>query len=93
MKTETLTRILTRLDSIGRFCGYVAMAMIVLMIGCMIWEVVARKAFNAPTMWATTTSYMFNGTIFLICAAYTLRAAGSGVSGAAAPGYRTARQR
>jgi TRAP-type mannitol/chloroaromatic compound transport system permease small subunit len=74
VKTETLTRILTRLDSIGRFCGYVAMAMIVLMIGCMIWEVVARKGFNAPTMWATTTSYMFNGTIFLIGAAYTLRA-------------------
>jgi TRAP-type mannitol/chloroaromatic compound transport system permease small subunit len=72
--TETLTRWLNRLDGIGRICGYIAMAMIVLMIGCMIWEVVARKAFNAPTMWATTTSYMFNGTIFLIGAAYTLRA-------------------
>lgn len=50
------------------------MAMVILMIGCMIWEVVARKMFNAPTMWATTTSYMFNGTIFLIGAAYTLKA-------------------
>ena len=74
MNTETLVRVLKRLDAVGRACGYVAMAMILLMIGCMIWEVVARKGFGAPTMWATTTSYMFNGTIFLIGAAFTLQA-------------------
>lgn len=71
---EALTRLLGRLDAVGRILGYVAMAMVVLMIGAMVWEVVARKLFNAPTIWATTASYMFSGTIFLIGAAYTLRA-------------------
>ncbi|MEQ9643502.1 MAG: TRAP transporter small permease subunit [Alphaproteobacteria bacterium] len=67
-------RVLPALDRVGGVFGHVAMAMIVLLIVAMIYEVVARKVFNAPTMWAITVSYMFNGTLFLIGAAFTLHA-------------------
>ncbi len=66
-------RILPALDRVGSVFGHVAMAMIILLIVAMIYEVIARKLFNAPTMWAITVSYMFNGTLFLIGAAFTLR--------------------
>ena len=66
-------RVLPALDRVGSAFGHVAMAMIVFLIVAMMYEVVARKLFNAPTMWANTISYMFNGTLFLIGAAFTLR--------------------
>ena len=66
-------RVLPALDRVGSAFGHVAMAMIVALIIAMIYEVVARKLFNAPTIWANTVSYMFNGTLFLIGAAFTLR--------------------
>lgn len=66
-------RLLPALDAVGSALGHVAMAMIAAMIVAMIYEVVARKLFNAPTMWANTITYMFNGTLFLIGAAFTLR--------------------
>ena len=49
------------------------MAMIICLIAVMIYEVVARRVFNAPTIWAIDITYMTNGTLFLIGGAYTLR--------------------
>jgi TRAP-type mannitol/chloroaromatic compound transport system permease small subunit len=66
-------RVLPALDRVGSIFGHIAMAMIVFLIVAMLYEVVARKLFNAPTIWAITVSYMFNGTLFLIGAAFTLR--------------------
>jgi TRAP-type mannitol/chloroaromatic compound transport system permease small subunit len=43
------------------------------MMSAMLYEVVARRFFNAPTLWANDITYMSNGTIFLIGAAFTLR--------------------
>ena len=74
VSTETILKILRGLDQVGRWLGVIAMLLMLLMIGAMIWEVVARRGFNAPTMWANTVSYMFNGTLFLLGAAFTLRA-------------------
>ena len=36
------------------------------------WEVVARYAFNAPTIWSFDLTYMLYGTIFMLGAAYAL---------------------
>ena len=36
------------------------------------YEVIARYAFNAPTIWSFDLTYMFYGTIFMLGAAYTL---------------------
>ncbi len=74
MRPQPVLRLVAALDLIGRATGWIAMALILVMIGSMIYEVIARKVFNNPTMWALTLSYMFNGTLFLLGAAYTLRA-------------------
>ena len=36
------------------------------------YEVIARYAFSAPTIWSFDLTYMFYGTIFMLGAAYTL---------------------
>jgi len=36
------------------------------------WEVIARYAFNAPTIWSFDVTYMLYGTIFMLGAAYAL---------------------
>src|SRR5687767_12591606 len=36
------------------------------------YEVIARYAFNAPTMWSFDVTYMLYGTIFMLGAAYAL---------------------
>lgn len=42
------------------------------LIASMLYEVVARYAFGAPTLWAFDVSYMLNGSIFLLGSAYSL---------------------
>jgi TRAP-type mannitol/chloroaromatic compound transport system permease small subunit len=42
------------------------------MIVAVAYEVTARYAFNAPTKWASTTTYMLYGSQFMLAAAYTL---------------------
>lgn len=49
------------------------MLLVLVLMGVMIWEVVARRFLNAPTIWANDVTYMTNGTIFLLAAAWTLR--------------------
>lgn len=74
MTPQPIMRVISALDNVSRVVGWIAMALILVMIGSMIYEVIVRKVFNDPTMWALTLSYMFNGTLFLLGAAYTLRA-------------------
>lgn len=73
MRDLLLERGLPALDRIGRALALVAMAMILVLIGVMVFEVVSRRFFDAPHIWATDVTYMTNGTLFLIGAAYTLR--------------------
>ncbi len=73
MRKFLTDRLLPALDGIGTVLAYVAMAMIVVLISVMLYEVAARKLFDAPTIWAGDITYMFNGTLFLIGAAFTLR--------------------
>ena len=73
MKPVLLNRALPALDRIGQALAVIAMAMIIGLIAVMIFEVVARRVFNAPTIWAIDITYMTNGTLFLIGGAYTLQ--------------------
>lgn len=73
LKALLLKRVLPALDKIGQVTAAIAMAMIVCLIAVMIFEVVARRVFNSPTIWAIDITYMTNGTLFLIGAAYTLQ--------------------
>ena len=42
------------------------------LVGAVSYEVIARYAFNAPTMWSFDITYMLYGTIFMLGAAYAL---------------------
>ncbi len=73
MKSLLLNRVLPAFDRVGAFLAVIAMVMIVALIGVMLFEVISRRFFNAPTIWAVDITYMTNGSLFLIGAAYTLR--------------------
>jgi TRAP-type mannitol/chloroaromatic compound transport system permease small subunit len=66
-------RLLPGLDAVGRGLALLAMVQIVALVVVMLWEVVARYGFNSPTLWANDITYMTNGTLFLLGAAWTLR--------------------
>lgn len=73
MRAFLLDRLLPGIDRIGFALAVIAMALIIVVIGSMLYEVVARRVFNAPTLWANDITYMTNGSLFLLGAAYTLR--------------------
>lgn len=62
-----------RLNILANFLSYISQLVLIIMISSMVYEVVARYIFNSPTLWAFDISYMLNGSIFLLAAAYTLK--------------------
>ncbi|MFK7763360.1 MAG: TRAP transporter small permease subunit [Roseobacter sp.] len=68
-----LQTLLPRLETISRALAVIAQVMIVVLIGVMFFEVIARRVFNAPTIWSVDIVYMVNGSLFLMGAAYTLQ--------------------
>ncbi|HJQ57792.1 MAG TPA: TRAP transporter small permease subunit [Vineibacter sp.] len=66
-------RLLPGLDAVSRALAMLAMVQIVVLVIVMLWEVVARYGFDSPTLWANDITYMTNGTLFLLGAAWTLR--------------------
>jgi TRAP-type mannitol/chloroaromatic compound transport system permease small subunit len=46
------------------------------MVLSLVWEVVARYFFNAPTVWAYDMTFMLYGTFFMIGSAWTLQKGG-----------------
>lgn len=69
-----MTSFLSIIDKISELFGDIAKFVILCLVISMIYEVIARYIFDAPTLWAFDISYMLNGTIFLLGAAYTLQA-------------------
>lgn len=65
-------RLLPALDRVSGVLAVAAQLMIVALIGVMLYEVAARRLFNAPTMWSVDIVYMVNGSLFLMAAGYTL---------------------
>ncbi|MCD6072980.1 MAG: tripartite ATP-independent periplasmic transporter, DctQ component family protein, partial [Microvirga sp.] len=52
--------------------GRAAALLVVPLVFAMVYEVVSRYAFGAPTVWAFEISYMMMGAIFLMAIAYAL---------------------
>ncbi|MEL6964450.1 MAG: TRAP transporter small permease subunit [Pseudomonadota bacterium] len=63
---------ITALDTISLWVGRIACLLLVPLIVAMVWEVVARKVFIAPTFWAYDTSRMLAGALFMLGAGYAL---------------------
>lgn len=70
---ERLRALIRALDAFAEWTGWVVAWLIVPLIGAMVYEVVARYFFHAPTVWAQDLSYMLYGALFMLGGAYTLR--------------------
>ncbi|MDP6707867.1 MAG: TRAP transporter small permease subunit [Alphaproteobacteria bacterium] len=53
--------------------GYIGAWIIAPLVIAMVWEVISRKFFDAPTFWAYEMSYMLMGACFMFGIAYTLQ--------------------
>ena len=60
-------------DRISASLNIVAQAMVLILIASMLYEVVARYIFGAPTLWAFDIAYMSTGVLFVLGAAQALR--------------------
>lgn len=63
---------ITGIDASSRVIGRIVSWFIVVIMGAMIYEVVARYVFTAPTSWAYDTSRMFSGAAFVLGGGYAL---------------------
>lgn len=71
-----LLALIRLLDQVSLWSGRIVAWLIVPMVLGLVYEVVARYAFNAPTVWAYDLTYMLYGSLFMLGAAYTLQRAG-----------------
>lgn len=49
------------------------MSLVVVLIGALAFEVISRRLFNAPTLWAQDIATMANGIVFVASGAFVLR--------------------
>jgi TRAP-type mannitol/chloroaromatic compound transport system permease small subunit len=70
---RALMMIIRLIDTyVGELSGKIFMVLIFPLIGALTYEVIARYAFNAPTIWAYDISYMIYGSHFMLGATYCL---------------------
>jgi len=60
------------IERISHWVGVVAAWLLVPLVFAMVYEVIARYAFNAPTIWAYEIGYLMTGSGFLLGMAYAL---------------------
>ncbi|MDG2379210.1 MAG: TRAP transporter small permease [Tateyamaria sp.] len=60
-------------DKLAVFIGRVTMMLIVLLTGVMLYEVVLRYVFEAPTLWANEMSLWLAGFVFLCAGLYAMQ--------------------
>lgn len=65
-------RVIRVLDNFAEICGKIFSWMTLPLVGGLVYEVIARYLFHAPTVWAYDLTYMLYGSIFMLGAAYTL---------------------
>ena len=65
-------RIVRAIDAFTDATGTLVAWLIVPLVAVVAYEVVARYAFSAPTIWSFDVTYMLYGTIFMLGAAYAL---------------------
>ncbi|MGF1501791.1 MAG: TRAP transporter large permease subunit [Paracoccaceae bacterium] len=70
--TPWMKPVVASIDLLNMWVGRVVCLLLVPVIVAMVWEVVARKLFIAPTLWAYDTSRMFAGALFMLGAGYAL---------------------
>lgn len=71
-ETRALERMVRRIDQVALWSGRIVGWLIVPMVMSLVYEVIARYVFNAPTIWAYDMTFMTYGAFFMLGAAYTL---------------------
>jgi TRAP-type mannitol/chloroaromatic compound transport system permease small subunit len=61
------------IDRFAELCGIAFAWLMVPLVAAVVYEVVARYGFNAPTIWSFDVTYMLYGAMFMLGAAYALR--------------------
>ncbi|HET9339392.1 MAG TPA: TRAP transporter small permease subunit [Casimicrobiaceae bacterium] len=69
-------RLADAIDALTRAVGKAIAWLVLPMVLSLVWEVVARYFFNAPTVWAYDMTFMLYGTFFMIGSAWTLQKGG-----------------
>ena len=67
-----IRKIVGNIDIFSNWIGRITCLLLIPVIISMVYEVVSRKLFVAPTMWAYDTSRMFCGAMFMLGAGYAL---------------------
>src|SRR4029453_12486462 len=70
--TGAVDRLVAAIDTVSTATGWLAGWLIVPMTVAVVYEVVARYAFHAPTKWSYEVPYITYGAQFMLAAAYTL---------------------
>jgi len=60
------------IDTTMLWIGRIVCLMLIPLLFAMVWEVVSRKLFVAPTLWAYDVSRMLSGAMFMLGAGYAL---------------------
>ncbi len=68
-----LIRLVHRIDTVAVWSGSIVSWLIIPMVFALVYEVIARYFFNAPTIWAYDVTFITYGTFFMLGAAYTLQ--------------------
>jgi TRAP-type mannitol/chloroaromatic compound transport system permease small subunit len=69
---HALVAIVRTIDGLAVWSGRLFCWLVVPLVVALTYEVIARYAFHAPTIWAYDVAYMLYGTHFMLGAAYTL---------------------
>lgn len=68
--------IVRTIDKFSEITGKAAAWLIVPMVFALVYEVISRYFFRAPTLWAYDVTYMLYGSLFMLGSAYTLQRGG-----------------
>lgn len=67
-----MLRVTDALDQVSLWTGRIVAILVLPMVAGLVYEVVARYVFRAPTVWAYDMTFMLFGTYFMLGSAYTL---------------------
>ena len=73
MQIRQVASAVRTIDRFAELCGVLIAWLMVPLMAAVVYEVVARYAFDAPTLWSFDVTYMLYGAMFMLGAAYALR--------------------
>jgi TRAP-type mannitol/chloroaromatic compound transport system permease small subunit len=73
---QGLNKTIIIIDNLAEKTGALVSWLMIPLVAGLTYEVIARYAFNAPTIWAYDLAYMLYGSLFMLGAAFTLRRGG-----------------